>query len=145
MGLILIRKVLKSLLASKLHNYETHVTRTLVRWRQRAIFLNHNWLLKLTYQFFFAHCVLSTCWISTFVLSNPIKRTFLIGKEIKVPLRFNKIFFHLSLKNHNPILRHGILVKKNYFSFKLTAVFFSKSSFTKVENFYLAQDCTFIQ
>ena len=52
MGLIL-GKVLKSLLASKLHNYETHVTRTLVRWRQRAIFLNHNWLLKLTYQFFF--------------------------------------------------------------------------------------------
>ena len=37
----------------KLHNYETHVTRTLAWWRQRAIFLNHNWLLKLTYQFFF--------------------------------------------------------------------------------------------
>ena len=77
----------------KLHNYETHVTQTLAWWRQRAIFQNHNWLLKLTYQFFFAHCVLSTCWISTFVLSNLIKRTFLIGKEMKVPLRFNKIFF----------------------------------------------------
>ena len=109
----------------KLHNYETHVTRTLAWWRQRAIFLNHNWLLKLTYQFFFRSLCFEYVLDFDFCVIKSYQRN-LIGKEIKVPLRFNKIFFHLSL---NPIVRHGILVKKDYFSFKLTALFFSKIIF----------------